>query len=86
MIAIAAKNPIGHMAPKEPKVTLSASIEPSYKERFEAIAKEKRWTLSQTVQYFIEECLDDCEVALGVGIWSEQSKPSKTISKKSSKP
>lgn len=78
MIAIAAKNSIGHMAPKEPKVTLSASVEPSYKVRFEAIAKEKRWTLSQTVQYFIEEFLDSWEIELGV---SELVRPPKQTDK-----
>lgn len=66
MIAIVAKNPIGQMNPKEPKVTLSASVEPVYRERFEVIAKQKRWTLSQTVQYFIEEFLDDWETELGI--------------------
>ncbi len=51
---------------REPKVTLSASVEPTYKARFEEIAKEKRWTLSQTVQYFIEEFLDEWESELGI--------------------
>lgn len=79
MIAIAAKNPIGHMASKEPKVTLSASVEPHYKERFEAIAKQKRWTLSQTVQYFIEENLeyweDQLDISRPKAKQAEKSKP-----------
>ncbi len=54
------------MNAREPKVTLSASVEPNYKARFEEIAKQKRWTLSQTVQYFIEEFLDEWESDLGL--------------------
>jgi hypothetical protein len=60
------------MNSREPKVTLSASVDPSFKERFETIAKSKRWTLSRTVEYFIEEYLDQWEKDLGI---EEEPKP-----------
>jgi hypothetical protein len=54
------------MTSREPKVTLSASVNPAFKERFELIAKNRRWTLSRTVEFFIEEYLDTWEKELGV--------------------
>ncbi len=54
------------MMTSEPKVTLSASVPPGLKERFQRIADEKRWSLSQTVIVFIEEYLDVWEDDLGM--------------------
>jgi hypothetical protein len=51
---------------EEPKVTLSASVPPSLKKRFQQIATAKRWSLSQTVIVFIEEYLDQWEKDLGL--------------------
>ena len=48
------------------KVTLSAAVPIELKERIQKIATEKRWTLSQTVVIFIEDCLDKWEKDIGV--------------------
>lgn len=56
----------------ESKVTLSASVPPNLKKRFQKIAVEKRWSISQTVIVFIEEYLDQWERELGI---SEDSVP-----------
>ena len=43
------------------KVTLSAAVPVEMKERIQRIASEKRWSLSQTLVVFIEDCLDEWE-------------------------
>jgi predicted DNA-binding protein len=50
----------------EGKVTLSATVPVELKERFQRIAAEKRWSVSQTVTIFIEEYLDTWEDELGI--------------------
>ncbi len=65
----------------EPKVTLSASVPPNLKKRFQQIATEKRWSLSQTVIVFIEEYLDDWENELGLS--PNSSTPNKKAKKRS---
>lgn len=50
----------------EYKVTLSTSVTPEIKERFQRIAANKRWSLSQTVIVFIEEYFDQWEESLGI--------------------
>jgi hypothetical protein len=50
----------------EGKVTLSAIVPVELKERFQRIAAEKRWSVSQTVTIFIEEYLDTWEDEIGI--------------------
>jgi hypothetical protein len=50
----------------EYKVTLSTSVTPELKERFQRIASDKRWSLSQTIVVFIEEYFDQWEESLGI--------------------
>ena len=59
----------------EGKVTLSATVPVELKERFQRIADEKRWSVSQTVTIFIEEYLDIWEDELGVSKKPTPKKP-----------
>jgi hypothetical protein len=61
----------------EGKVTLSATVPIELKERFQKIADEKRWSVSQTVTIFIEEYLDIWEDELGVSEKKPTPKKSK---------
>jgi hypothetical protein len=63
------------------KVTLSAAVPTSLKERVQHIANERRWTLSQTLVIFLEEYLDIWEDELGVT--KKQSTPKKPEAKPS---
>ena len=65
------------MSPNDPKVTLSASIDPDFKKRLEKIAKVRRWTLSRTVEYLIEEFLDSWEIELNIPPEKPTTKPEK---------
>jgi hypothetical protein len=67
----------------EPKVTLSASVPPDLKKRFQRIATVKRWSLSQTVIVFIEEYLETWEKELGIvdePVPTPTSKKAKSVS------
>jgi hypothetical protein len=59
----------------EGKVTLSATVPVELKERFQRIADEKRWSVSQTVTIFIEEYLDIWEDELGISKKPTPKKP-----------
>ena len=65
------------MPASEGKVTLSAAVPIELKERIQRIASEKRWTLSQTVVVFLEDCLDDWEKHLN-GAKASPTKKRKT--------
>ncbi len=50
----------------EGKATMSAAVPVAIKERFQRIADQKRWTLSQTIVIFAEEYLSQWETELGI--------------------
>lgn len=69
------------MTSGEGKVTLSAAVPTELKERFQRIAAEKRWSLSQTLVIFIEEFLPHWENELGMAD-TEASPTTQTKKKK----
>lgn len=65
------------MSSKDGKVTLSAAVPASLKDRVQHIASERRWTLSQTLVVFLEEYLETWEKELGIGVKEPKPTPKK---------